>query len=87
MKKLLLSGAFIALLGTFSTNAWMHNTPCGIAVQTVSPDFFKTKAEADAFYAELDAKYCEGVGNTGGNGEVTPPSKEEQPKDPIPAVP
>ena len=82
MKKLLLSGAFIALLGTFSTNAWMHNTPCGIAVQTVPPEFFDDPVERAKFYAELDAAYC-----GGGKGEVTPPSKEEQPKDPIPAVP
>lgn len=87
MKKLFLSGAFIALLGTFSANAWMYNTPCGIAVQTVPPEFFDNEEDRNAFYAELDAKYCEGVGNTGGGGEVKPPVKEEIPKNPIPSVP
>ena len=82
MKKLLLSGAFIVLLGTFSANAWMHNTPCGIAVQTVPPEFFDDPNDAADYYAELNALYC---GDK--KGEVTPPSKEEQPKDPIPAVP
>lgn len=82
MKKFFLSGVLIALFGTFSANAWIHITPCGIAVQTVSPDFFNNPVEREEFYADLNAAYC-----GGGKGEVTPPSKEEQPKDPIPAVP
>lgn len=69
--------ATIILGGAFTANTWMHNTPCGIAVQTVSPDFFKDPIEADAFYEELNVKYCGGTnpdkpGGGGPPGEVDP---------------
>lgn len=54
-----LAVAAIAFAFSFCADAWIYVTPCGIAVQTVSPEFFgDDDEERDGFYADLDAIYC-----------------------------
>ncbi len=73
MKKLILI-ATLLIGGAFSANAWMYNTPCGIAVQTVPPDVFDNPEDREEFYAILDAKYCGGTipDKPGGGGPPGP---------------
>ncbi len=78
MKRTSIVFATFMLLCSITAGAWMHNTPCGKAVQTVSPDFFETEEEALEFYDELNRIYC---------GEGTLPDKEKQPDKPLPAIP
>ena len=69
MKKLILF-SLILLGGILSANAWTYVTRCGIAVETVSPEYFnkgdggnedtdtEDEDEAKEFYEELDRIYC-----------------------------
>ena len=45
MKRTSIVFATFMLLCSITAGAWMHNTPCGKAVQTVSPDFFETEED------------------------------------------
>lgn len=56
--KVILFGVVAAFALSPGAYAWMYNTSCGIAVQTVSPDSFDDPAERDAFYADLENIYC-----------------------------
>lgn len=76
MKKLILFATLI-IGGAFSANAsegtYVYTTkPCGIQVQTVPPSCFDSKAEADEFYAILDAHYCGGDQGSHGSGGGKP---------------
>lgn len=57
MKKLILAIGLLAM-STASSYAYMYNTRCGRAIQTVSPDFFENQQEWLDFCAELDEIYC-----------------------------
>ena len=79
MKKLILI-AILLIGGAFSANAWMYNTPCGIAVQTVPPDVFDNPTDAKEFYEALDTHYCGGTDKPDKPGGGGPPG----PVDPAP---
>lgn len=57
MKKLILAVGLLAM-STVPSYAYMYNTRCGRAVQTVSPSFFETEQEWLDFCSELDEIYC-----------------------------
>lgn len=65
MKKLFALIAFIAMATSFSADAYIYVTRCGIAVQTVSPSFFSTQAEWVAYQQELDEIYCKDKPDSG----------------------
>lgn len=57
MKKFFLIMAICAI-SSIGAKAWIYNTSCGRAVQTVSPDFFTDDEERQGFYNDLDEIYC-----------------------------
>ena len=83
MKKLILI-ATLLIGGAFSANAWMYNTPCGIAVQTVPPDVFDNPDDMKEFYEFLDAYYCGGTtpDKPGGGGPPGPVDPAPPPSPP-----
>ncbi len=56
MKKLLILVTFVVI--ALNANAYNYKAWCGVEWQTVPPEFFATKAEADEYYAELSVFMC-----------------------------
>lgn len=70
-KKLLLTLAFLsAVIGASASIVYV--TKCGVEVTTVGPEAFSSKADADEYYALLDATFCDDEEDHGETPEDNP---------------